>query len=218
MMNSTPGGTRSKVRRLPDRGRYDHESIYRILDAAFLCHIGFSVAGQPFVIPTLFAREEDKLYVHGSSASRMLRELQKGISACVTVTHVDGLVMARSAFHHSINYRSAVVFGTATLITDMEKKLAALERITDQVAPGRWAEVRPPTELELKATSVLEFTIEEASAKVRSGPPKDDDEDYALNIWAGVLPIRTVIDAPVADERLTEGIPLSPSLRKLSGL
>lgn len=203
---------------MPDRGHYDEATIYRILDAAFLCHIGFSVEEQPFVIPTLFARDQNKLYVHGSSASRMLRELQKGIAACVTVTHVDGLVMARSAFHHSINYRSAVVFGTATLITDTAKKLAALERITDHVAPGRWAEVRPPTDLELKATAVLELIIDEASAKVRSGPPKDDEEDYALDIWAGVLPMRTVIDEPVADDRLTPGIPLSPSLRKLSGL
>lgn len=215
-MSETPGGTRSQVRRLPDRGRYDDASIHAILDAAFLCHLGFLTGEQPFVIPTLFARRGNKLYMHGSSASRTMRQMQTGIAACVTVTIIDGLVLARSAFHHSINYRSVVAFGTARLLEGDEKK-SALEWISENVIAGRWQEVRPPTELEYKATSVVEFTIEEASAKVRTGPPKDDEEDYAMPVWAGVVPMHLQAGTPIEDPRLAEGTPLPESVKKLLG-
>lgn len=215
-MSETPGGTRSQVRRLPDRGRYDDASIHAILDAAFLCHLGFLTGEQPFVIPTLFARRGNKLYMHGSSASRTMRQMQTGIAACVTVTIIDGLVLARSAFHHSINYRSVVAFGTARLLEGDEKK-SALEWISENVIAGRWQEVRPPTELEYKATSVVEFTIEEASAKVRTGPPKDDAEDYAMPVWAGVVPMHLQAGTPIEDPRLAEGTPLAESVKKLLG-
>jgi nitroimidazol reductase NimA-like FMN-containing flavoprotein (pyridoxamine 5'-phosphate oxidase superfamily) len=201
--------TRSQVRRIPDRGRYDAASIHAVLDAGLQCHVGFVVDGQPYVIPTLYARVGETLYLHGSAASRMLRELQKGIAACVTVTLVDGLVLARSAFHHSMNYRSAVCFGTARLVEDADEKLRALEAISEHVIPGRWAEVRPPSALELKATTVLLFTIEEASAKVRTGPPKDDEEDMGSPVWAGVLPLRIAAGEPVADAGCTSAsVPL----------
>jgi len=203
-----PDSPRSQVRRLPDRARYDEETIHSILDAAYLCHISFALDGQPFVLPTLYARRGGKLYLHGSSASRLMRQLALGIPACVAVTLVDALVLARSAMHHSINYRSVVAYGTARLL-DGDAKWAALEAITDQVVPGRWAEVRPPSELELKATAVVEFTIEEASAKVRTGPPKDDEEDYALPVWAGLLPLQVQPGAPIPDPRLDPAIPPS---------
>jgi nitroimidazol reductase NimA-like FMN-containing flavoprotein (pyridoxamine 5'-phosphate oxidase superfamily) len=194
---------RSQVRRLPKRGSHEAELIREILDAGFLAHVGFCVDGQPFVIPTLFGRKEDELYLHGSAASRMLRELETGVQACVTVTVVDGLVLARSAFHHSMNYRSVVAFGTAKKIEDAEQKNEALRTISEHLIAGRWAEVREPTEKELKATGVLKFTIEEASAKVRTGPPIDDEEDYALSVWAGVLPVTLRAGTPVPDERLS---------------
>ncbi|HKR30554.1 MAG TPA: pyridoxamine 5'-phosphate oxidase family protein, partial [Terriglobales bacterium] len=178
---------RTQLRRLPKRGFHDPETVRAILDASFLAHIGFSVEGQPFVIPTLFGREEDKLYMHGSAASRMLRHLETGIPACVNVTIVDGLVLARSAFHHSMNYRSVVAFGTARKIDERDKKNHALRVVSEHLIRGRWEDVRQPTDQELKATSVLEFSIEEASAKIRTGPPADDEEDYALPMWAGVL-------------------------------
>src|SRR6185312_523305 len=180
---------RTQLRRLPKRGAHDPETVRAILDASFLAHVGFSVEGQPFVIPTLFGREEDKLYMHGSAASRMLRHLETGVSACVNVTIVDGLVLARSAFHHSMNYRSVVAFGNARKIEDQAEKNHALFIVSEHLIRGRWQDVRQPSEQELKATSVLEFTIEEASAKIRTGPPIDDDEDYVLPMWAGVLPI-----------------------------
>ena len=193
---------RTKLRRLPVRGSHELESIYKILDAAFLAHVGFCVEGQPFVIPTNFGREGDTLFIHGSAASRMLRELSTGVPACVTVTHVDGLVLARSAFHHSMNYRSVVAFGTAKKIGDDQRKMHALKVISDHLIRGRWDEVRVPNEKEMKQTSVLEFEIEEASTKVRVGGPIDDEEDYALPVWAGVLPLWIEAGAPVADVRL----------------
>lgn len=195
---------RTKLRRLPARGSHELETIHQILDAAFLAHIGFSVSGQPFVIPTNFGREGETLYVHGSAASRMLKELSTGVPACVTVTHVDGLVLARSAFHHSMNYRSVVAFGTAHKIEDPEQKMHALRVISDHLIRGRWDEVREPNEKEMKQTSVLEFVIEEASAKIRTGGPVDDEEDYALPVWAGVLPLSLKPAAPVPDGRLPQ--------------
>ena len=193
---------RTKVKRLPARGHYDRETINAILDEAFICHVGFVVDGQPYVIPTGFARIDDQLYIHGSAASRMLRNLSKGIEMCVTVTLIDGLVLARSAFHHSINYRSVVVLGKAELVTDENEKNAALEALTEHIVPGRWADVRWPNELELKATSVLRLPIEEASAKIRTGDPKDDEEDYAMDVWAGVLPLKLGAGKPTNDARL----------------
>jgi uncharacterized protein len=199
---------RTQLRRLPKRGSHELEKINAILDAGFLAHVGFCVDGQPFVIPTLFGREGETLYLHGSAASRMLRRLETGVPACVTVTHVDGLVLARSAFHHSMNYRSVVVFGTARKIEDDAKKLHALKIVSEHLIRGRWGDVREPNERELKQTAVLEFTIEEASAKVRIGGPMDDEEDYALPVWAGVLPLKVVAGTPIADERLASGATL----------
>jgi len=194
---------RSKLRRLPQRGSQEPESVHRILDAGFLAHVAFCVGGQPFAIPTLYGRDGEKLYLHGSAASRMLRELEGGIPACLTVALVDGLVLARSAFHHSMNYRSAVVFGTARKIQDPGLKLIALRTISEHLIAGRWADVRPPTGNELTATAVLEFSIEEASAKVRTGPPIDDAEDYNLPVWAGVLPLELKAGEPIPDQAVT---------------
>jgi nitroimidazol reductase NimA-like FMN-containing flavoprotein (pyridoxamine 5'-phosphate oxidase superfamily) len=197
---------RTKVRRLPKRGVYDRETINAILDEAFICHVGFAIDGQPYVIPTGFARIENDLYIHGSSASRMLRSLAGGVDVCVTVTLIDGLVLARSAFHHSMNYRSVVILGKAGLVEDNDEKMKALEAFTEHVIPGRWEEVRWPTELELKATTVLKLPIEEASAKIRTGGPVDDEEDYEMNVWAGVLPIKLTPGEPVDDARLKDGL------------
>jgi len=210
---------RATVRRLPQRGAYDSETIHAILDAGFLAHVGFCVGGQPFVIPTLYGRSPDtdgpdKLYLHGSAASRMLRELSTGVPACVTVTHVDGIVLARSAFHHSMNYRSVVAFGSARIIEDIQGKAEALHVISDHLITGRWEEVRNPTAKELKATSVLEFTIEEASAKIRSGPPVDEEDDYALPVWAGVVPLHLQATAPLRDPRLEKDVALPEYVRK----
>jgi nitroimidazol reductase NimA-like FMN-containing flavoprotein (pyridoxamine 5'-phosphate oxidase superfamily) len=197
---------RSQLRRLPNRGSHEPEIIHAILDATFLAHVGFQIDGQPFVIPTLYGREEDKLYLHGSVASRMLGELETGVPACVTVTLVDGLVLARSAFHHSMNYRSVMAFGTARKIEEPAQKTRALRIISEHLMAGRWNDVRSPSEKELKATAVLEFSIEEASAKVRQGPPVDDEDDYTLPVWAGVLPLRLEAKTPIPDSRLPEGI------------
>jgi nitroimidazol reductase NimA-like FMN-containing flavoprotein (pyridoxamine 5'-phosphate oxidase superfamily) len=205
-MPSFPPTERTTLKRLPKRGVYDREIVYGILDEGFVCHVGFAVDGQPFVIPTGYARVEDQLYIHGSQVSRMLRTLAGGIDVCVTVTLVDGLVLARSAFHHSINYRSVVIFGKATLVEDKTAKLAALFAFSEHVIRGRWDDVREPTEQELKATTVLSLSLAEASAKVRSGPPVDDEEDYALHVWAGVLPLKTFAGAPINDPRLREDI------------
>ena len=189
---------RNRVKRIPKRGHYDRETIYQILDAASVGHVGFVIDGQAFVIPTIYGRDGDTLYLHGATTSRMLVHLQKGVPACMTVTHIDGLVLARSAFHHSMNYRSAVVFGTARLV-EPEKKLEALKVVSDQILKGRWEEVRQPNAKELKATSVVAINIAEASAKIRTGPPGDEPEDYDLPIWAGVLPMRTVFEEPEED-------------------
>ena len=204
--------SRTTLRRLPDRGRFDRPTVYAILDEALNCHVGFAADGQPFVIPTIHARVEDHLYVHGSAASRMLKTLKGGVPVCLTVTLLDGLVLARSAFHHSMNYRSVMVLGDAQAVTDETEKWDALEAIVEHVAPGRWAEVREPSAKEMAGTLVLRLPIEEASAKVRTGPPIDDEEDYALECWAGVLPMRLVPGTPVPDPRLPEGRPVAPSV------
>jgi nitroimidazol reductase NimA-like FMN-containing flavoprotein (pyridoxamine 5'-phosphate oxidase superfamily) len=204
-MNSFQPTERTQVKRLPKRGVYDRAAIHKILDEGFLCHVGFVVDGQPFVIPTGYARVDDALYIHGSAASRMLRALSGGVAVSVTVTLVDGLVLARSAFHHSINYRSVVVFGTAKPVEDTAGKMAALHAFTEHVMAGRWDEVREPSEQELKATLVLALSLSEASAKVRVGPPVDEEEDYALPVWAGVLPLQLTTQAPVADPRMPAG-------------
>jgi nitroimidazol reductase NimA-like FMN-containing flavoprotein (pyridoxamine 5'-phosphate oxidase superfamily) len=180
---------KTKLKRLPKRAEYERAAVYGILDEAFICHVGFVVEGQPFVIPTGFARCGDLLYIHGSQASRMLRTLRGGVDVCVTVTLVDGLVLARSAFHHSMNYRSVVVLGRARVVDEPLEKMEALRALTDHIVPERWEQVRPPNESEMKATMVLALPLVEASAKVRTGPPIDDEEDYLLPIWAGVLPL-----------------------------
>jgi len=201
-----PQTERTTLKRLPKRGVYDRRLVYEILDEGFICHVGFAVEEQPFVIPTGYARVAEQLFIHGSQVSRMLRTLSSGIDVCVAVTLVDGLVLARSAFHHSINYRSVVMFGRATIVDDREAKLAALFAFSEQVIPGRWNDVREPTEQELRATTVLSLPLVEVSAKVRTGPPIDDDEDYALNVWAGVLPLKIEAGAPINDPRLPETI------------
>ena len=199
---------------MPARGSHDRQIVDAILDAAFVAHVGFVVDGQPFVIPTLFGRAGDKLYLHGSAASRMLRTLEAGVPVCLTVTLVDGLVLARSAFHHSMNYRSVVIFGTARKIDDPEQKNEALRVISEHLIAGRWEQVRPPSSQELKATSVLEVMIEEASAKTRTGGPVDDEEDYALPVWAGVLPLKLMAGEPEPDARLAEGIELPANIAR----
>jgi hypothetical protein len=204
---------RTQVKRLPKRGHYERETVYSILDTAFVCHVGFSVDGQPFVIPTNFGRSGDTLYLHGSAASRMLKTLSGGVPVCVTVTHVDGLVLARSAFHHSVNYRSVVILGNAQLVEDPAEKMAALRIFTEHVMKGRWNDVRIPTEQELKATTVLSLPLEEVSAKVRTGGPIDDEADYALPVWAGVLPLETVPKAPVPDAQRKNDPPIPEYLK-----
>jgi len=207
---------RNKVKRLPKRGHYDKETIYGILDAGFICHMGFVVDGQPFVIPTAYGRMDDYIYLHGSSKSRMLDSMGEGIPICLTVTHVDGLVLARSAFHHSMNYRSAVIFGTAKEVHGEEKELA-LFIISENILKGRWDEVRSPNAKELKATSVLKLSIEEASAKIRTGPPGDENEDYFLPVWAGVIPLTQQPGPPAPDPLLKKGISLPKSVEELLG-
>ena len=208
-MNYAPTA-RTRVRRLKKRAAYDESTVHAILDEGFICHVGFTVESQPYVIPTVYARDGKCLYLHGAMASRMLRTLASGIDVCVTVTLVDGLVLARSAFHHSINYRSVVALGKARLVDDAQERMRALHLITDHVVPQRWKEVRGPNELELKQTSVLALPLQEVSAKIRSGPPVDDEEDYALPIWAGVLPIETRLREAIADDRVL------PHARRLS--
>jgi uncharacterized protein len=196
---------RTRVIRESERGVYDRETVYRILDEGFLCHVGFSVDGQPFVIPTSYGRDGDNLYIHGSAASRMLRQLKDGVQVCVTVTLLDGLVLARSIFNHSMNYRSVVILGKATLVHDPAEKLAALRVLSEHIIPHRWDDVRQPNERELKATSVLRLPIEEFSAKVRQGPAIDDEEDYTFPTWAGVVPLEMVTGTPIDDARLIPG-------------
>ena len=197
---------RTEVRRLAKRAVYERETVYRILDEGLICHVGFVADGKPVVIPTAYGRIGDTLYLHGSPASRMLGALGNGADVCLTVTLLDGLVLARSAFHHSMNYRSVVLFGKATLLEDPDAKREALRAFTEHVAPGRWQDVRPPSQKELKSTTVLAIPLDEVSAKVRTGPPLDDQEDYALPVWAGVLPLELTPGAPLADERLPKEI------------
>jgi nitroimidazol reductase NimA-like FMN-containing flavoprotein (pyridoxamine 5'-phosphate oxidase superfamily) len=206
---------RTRVRRVPKRGAYDRPTIDTILDEALICHLGFVHDGRAAVIPTLHARVGDEVFIHGSAASRMIRALAGGIEACLTVTLVDGLVLARSAFHHSINYRSVVLYGTARPVTEPEAKERALEAFTEKLVPGRWAGVRWPTRKELKGTAALALPIAEGSAKVRTGPPIDDDEDYELDAWAGVVPIRTEMLPPEPDPRLRAGIDTPEHVRAL---
>jgi len=205
MSTYTPS-ERTQVRRLPKRAVYDKAQVHAILDEGFVCHVGFAVEGQPYVIPTLYARVAERIYFHGSAASRMLRSAGDGALVCLTVTLVDGFVMARSAFHHSMNYRSVVVLGSAGLVTEPAEKWEALHRFTNHIVPGRWEEVRQPSDQELKATSVLALDLDEVSAKVRTGPPADDEEDYALPVWAGVVPVEIRLGEPIPDSRLLPGV------------
>lgn len=201
-----PPTERTRVVREPHRGSHDRETIYKILDEGFVCHVGFSVDAQPYVIPTMFARVGDNIYFHGSAASRMLRNLSAGLAVCVTVTLADGLVLARSVFNHSMNYRSVMALGTAVLIDRPEEKLAALRAFTEKILPGRWNDARQPNEKELKATSILRLPLTEVSAKIRVGPVEDDAPDYDLPVWAGVIPLRLAPGAPVRDERCDPSI------------
>ncbi len=210
-MTTFPVSDLNRVKRMPKRGAYDAATIYPILDAGFLCHVGFTTADeagapQPFVIPTLYARADDTILLHGATTSRMIQHAAAGKPVCITVTHIDGIVMARSVFHHSINYRSAVVFGTGTLVEAETAKLDALAHFTERLMPGRWSDARLPTPIEMKATSVVAVTIESASAKIRVGDPGDDDEDIALPIWAGVLPLTLHAGTPIPAPNLPDGI------------
>jgi uncharacterized protein len=204
---------RTELRRIPARGSHNWETINQILDAGFLASVGFCIDGQPFVIPTLYGRKAEKLYLHGSAASRLLGELETGIPVCLSVTLVDGLVLSRSAFDHSMNYRSVVAFGNAQSIKEPAQKVEALRVISEHLIAGRWEDVRPPSEQELKATTVLEFSIEEASSKVRKGPPLDYESDYELPVWAGVLPLAMKSEPPIPDKRLVNGVEIPDYVR-----
>ena len=216
MSSSSAPTPRTRVVREPQRAVYDRDVLNRILDEGFICHVGFAVDGQPFVIPTSYGRHEDILYIHGSAASRMLRNVSGGIPVCVTVTLLDGLVLARSIFNHSMNYRSVVVLGTGTGIEDPEEKLAALRLLSEHIVPGRWEEARQPNEKELKATTIIRVPIREFSAKVREGPVVDDEEDYAFPVWAGLLPLKIVPGDPIRDSRVFEGIDVPDYVKSYS--
>ena len=216
-MSPTPMPTpRTRVVRESQRAVYDRETVYRILDEGFLCHVGFLVDGQPFVIPTSYGRKDASLYIHGSAASRMLREMKEGVAVCVTVTLLDGLVLARSVFNHSMNYRSVVILGKATLVDDPDEKIAALRALAEHIIPGRWDDARQPNERELKQTSVLRLPIEEFSAKVRTGPPIDDEDDYSFPTWAGLLPLKMSVGSPIDDPRLDPPREVPPYLKNYS--
>jgi len=204
---------RNQIKRLPHKAKYEREVIHRILDESLVCHVGFVVNSQPFVIPTAYGRIDECLYVHGSPASRMLQTLKQGIEVCITVTLLDGLVLARSAFRHSMNFRSVVIFGTATIVEDEAEKLSALKAFTEHIVSGRWEQVRPPTRQELAGTLVLSLPITEASAKVRTGPPIDIEEDYALAVWAGELPLRLTMTTPIPDPRLSREVELPANIQ-----
>ena len=205
MKNNAPSD-RTRVKRLPKRGAYDRETIDAILDDGVVCHVGLSVEGQPFVIPMAYSRDGDRILIHGSKASRVAKAIAAGADVCVTVTHTDGLVLARSAFHHSMNYRSVVILGNGRAIDDEKEKLEAFRRYFEKLIPGRWQDVRPPNEVEMKQTLLVEVPIDESSAKLRTGGPVDEDEDYALDVWAGVLPLAQTPGEPVPDEKLRDGI------------
>lgn len=207
---------RTRVTREPERAVYEREVAYRILDEGFVCHVGFTLEDQPFVLPMAYGRMDDCLYIHGSVASRMLRAMREGIAVCVTVTLMDGLVLARSVFNHSMNYRSVVILGRATAVEDPSEKIEALRRLAEHIIPGRWAEARRPNEKELKATLILRVPIREFSAKVRGGPPIDDDADYDYPTWAGVIPLETIAREPIPDPRLAEEVPVPNYARKYS--
>lgn len=217
MIETFPQTSRNKVQRKPARGHYDTTTIYPIIDEALICHVGFVQDGQPFVIPTLHARQGDRLLLHGSRASRLLRHVAAGGEVCITITLVDGIVLARSVFHHSINYRSVVIFGRGEVIDDADARLAALEAFTERLLPGRWQEARLPNAVELKQTAIVAVPIDSASAKIRSGPPLDDDADLDLPLWAGVLPIRQVVGQPQPDPALPTNIELPDSVRQYRG-
>jgi uncharacterized protein len=216
MSTSSAPTPRTRVVRESQRAVYDRNLVNRILDEAFICHVGFAVDDQPFVIPTSYGRHEDVLYIHGSAASRMLRNVSGGTPMCVTVTLIDGLVLARSIFNHSMNYRSVVVLGTGTPIEDREEKLTALRLLSEHIVPGRWSEARQPNEKELRATTILRVPIQEFSAKVREGPVVDDEEDYAFPVWAGVLPIKLITGDPINDSRLDEKISIPEYVKNYS--
>lgn len=205
-METFPKTDLNTVKRVPKRGQYDKETIYDIVDDALICHVSFVFDGRPMIIPTIHARQGDTILLHGATSSRMLRHIATGADLCIAVTHLDGLVLARSVFHHSMNYRSAVLFGKGELIDDPEKKMAALKIFTEKLIPGRWDDARPPSPTEAKATHIVRIPIESASAKVRVGPPGDDDKDYALDVWAGVLPMHTVFGDLTADPLLKAGV------------
>jgi nitroimidazol reductase NimA-like FMN-containing flavoprotein (pyridoxamine 5'-phosphate oxidase superfamily) len=206
---------KSKVKRIPKRGHYDTETINRILDNDFICQIGFVFNNYPVVIPTIYGRKDDTLYFHGASVSRMLQTLEKGVQISVNITKTNGIVLARSAFHHSLNYESVTIFGNATLVENEEDKIKALHVISDQIIPERWHEVRAPNKKELNITKVLQLKIDEASAKIRDEGVVDDKEDYKLDIWAGIIPITKSYGSPIADEKLRQGINLPESVKKL---
>lgn len=207
---------RTRVKRSPLRARYDRETVHAILDAGLMCHVGYVIDGQPYVTPTAYWREGEHVYWHGSSASRMLRQMKEGPRVCFTVALMDGLVLARSGFHSSVNYRSVMAFGQAEVVSDPDKKLARLEAMMERIVPGRWPDLKPPTVQELKATTVVGLALEEVVAKVRSGPPVDEPEDYALDVWAGVVPTATTLCAPVADPKLKAGIAVPANLKGIS--
>ena len=206
---------KTKVKRAPKRGFYDSETIYEILDNQFICQIAFVHDGYPVIIPTIYGRDENNIYIHGATVSRMLLNLEKGFPISLNVTQTDGIVLARSAFHHSLNYQSVTIFGEAMLVTDENERYKALKIISDQIIPNRWEEVRLPNDKEMKATKILKIPITEASAKIRTGPPIDDKPDYDLPIWAGVLPINTSFGNPIADPVLNENTPLPASVKEL---
>lgn len=208
-----PPTKRTRVKRLPKRGRYDRETVHAILDAGVIAHVGYVIDGAPYVTPTSYWRHEDRVYWHGSSASRMLRTIEGGSPVCFTVSHLDGFVMARSGFHHSINYRAVMAFGMARKVTGDEEKLKSLEDFSERLFPGRWAGLRPVNKQELKATTVLAMDLKECSAKVRTGPPVDDEEDYALPIWAGVVPVHTTVGEPIDDVRNLPGVKRPDNLK-----
>ena len=213
MTDTFPKTARNKVKRMPERGHYDAATIYPIIDAALICHVGFAIDDQPYIIPTLHARQGDTILLHGAKGSRLLRHIQSGGEVCITITLLDGIVLARSVFHHSINYRSAVLFGTGAVIADEQARLQALEAFTERLIPGRWQDARQPNAHELRQTTVVAVPIASASAKLRSGPPGDEAEDYDLPVWAGVLPLQQIAGTPLADPQLKPGIALPDYIR-----